>query len=90
MDDEKYQIAKKKVEALRGFYSNLASYVIINIFLVILNFLISPDHLWFYWVTIGWGIGILFHAFSVFGKDNVFGPEWEAKKVKEYMEKDNQ
>ena len=86
-EDPKYEEARKRVKVLRGFYVNLFFYVIVNIFLIILNLLTSPDRLLFYWVLIGWGIGIVFQALSVFGKNAMFGSNWEEKKIKEYMNK---
>jgi hypothetical protein len=53
--------------------------------LVIINLVTSPDTLWFYWVTIFWGIGVIWHAISVYGK---LGKNWEDKKIKEIMEKE--
>lgn len=35
----------------------------------------APDHLWFFWPMLGWGIGIIFHAVNVFG----IGKSWEEK-----------
>lgn len=86
--DEKYKRAKNKVKELKGFYSNLLSYLVVNIVLIIINLVTSPDHLWFYWVSIFWGIGLIFHATSVFGKRRILGDKWEEKKIKEYMDKD--
>jgi uncharacterized protein YhhL (DUF1145 family) len=89
MNDEKYEKAKKRVEELKKFYSNLTTYVVINVILIIINLVTSPGNLWFYWVTIFWGIAILLHASRVFVlKGKVFGEEWEQKKIKEIMEKE--
>jgi hypothetical protein len=85
-EDPKYEDARKRVKALKGFYINLFTYVVINLILAIINFIISPNNLWFYWVLIGWGTGIVFQAFSVFGKNTMFGSDWEDKKIKEYMD----
>jgi hypothetical protein len=88
--DITFQRAKKRVEALRGFYIHLIVYVIVNLFLFLLNIMTSPDVLWFYWPLLGWGIAIVVHAISVFwGFDRPFGADWEAKKVREIMEKEN-
>lgn len=54
-NNPKYQEAQKHVRALRGFYINLVTYLIINAFLVVFNYLTSPGNWWFYWVTLGWG-----------------------------------
>ena len=89
MNDEKYEKAKKRVEELKKFYGNLITYVVINVILIIINLVTSPGNLWFYWVTIFWGIAILMHASRVFVlKGKVFGEEWEQKKIKEIMEKE--
>jgi len=89
MNDEKYEKAKKRVEELKKFYGNLTTYVVINVILIIINLVTSPGNLWFYWVTIFWGVAILMHASRVFVlKGKVFGEEWEQKKIKEIMEKE--
>jgi hypothetical protein len=89
MNNEKYEEAKKMVQELKHFYKNLLSYVGVNIFLIIINLITSPDSLWFYWVTLFWGLAILLHASKVFIlKGKFLGKEWEEKKIKEMMEKE--
>jgi len=89
MNDEKYEKAKKRVKELKDFYSNLISYASVNVILIIINLVTSPGSLWFYWVTIFWGIGVLIHASKVFVlKGKLLGEEWEEKKIKELMEKE--
>ena len=88
-DEEKYERAKKQVKEIKAFYSNLISYVVVNVILIIINLITSPGSLWFFWVTIFWGIGILIHGVHVFMKKGRFlGPEWEEKKIKEFMDKE--
>ena len=90
MNDEKYEEAKKRVKELKGFYRNLITYVAVNICLIVINLITSPDSLWFYWVTIFWGISIVLHASKVFIlKGKFLGKGWEEKKIKEMMEKEN-
>ena len=88
MNDEKYKRAKRRVNELKGFYSHLISYAAINVVLIIINLVTSPGRLWFYWVTIFWGIAVLLHASRVFLKDRFLGEDWEEKKIKELMEKE--
>jgi len=89
MNDERYEKAKERVKELKGFYSNLVSYITINVILIIINLVTSPESLWFYWVTIFWGIGILIHASKIFIiKGKFLGEDWEEKKIKEIMEKE--
>jgi len=90
MNDEKYEEAKRRVKELRDFYRNLLTYVGVNIFLIIINLITSPGSLWFYWVTIFWGLAILLHASKVFIlKGKFLGKEWEEKKIKEMMGKES-
>ena len=90
MDEkEKYYQAKKQVQEIKGFYAHLATFILVNTFLFILNFMYSPYNWWFYWPLFGWSIGLAFHALGVFGKNMFFGKDWEEKKIKEIMEKEN-
>lgn len=89
MSDERYDKAKKRVEELKKFYSNLVTYISVNLVLIIINLVTSPGSLWFYWVTIFWGIAILLHASRVFiFKGKFLGEEWEQKKIKEIIERE--
>ena len=65
-DDDAYQRATKRVEAKIGFYIHLVVYVGVNILLIIINLASSPEYLWFKLPLMGWGIGVLFHAMSIF------------------------
>ena len=90
MNGEKYQEAKARVRELKHFYRNLTTYIAVNILLIIINLLTHPGKLWFYWVAIFWGFFVLLHALKVFAfKGKFLGREWEEKKIKEIMEKEN-
>jgi hypothetical protein len=88
MEDERYRAAKAKVENIRVFYIHLMLFAGINILLFIINMIQSPHAIWFYWVTLFWGVGLCWHAYSVFGTEPLFGREWEEKKIKEILEKE--
>jgi hypothetical protein len=87
-DEELYERAKKRVEETKGFYIHLGVYLIVNAALFTINMITNPDSLWFYWPLIGWGIGLAIHAFSFFIEGRFLGPEWEEKKVKEIMSRE--
>ena len=82
---DKYARAKKRVEDIKGFYSNLISYIVIIPFLVFINLRFSPGHHWFIYPMIFWGLGIIIHGFGVFGKSRFFGRDWEERKIREIM-----
>lgn len=88
--EERYFKAKKRVEEIKGFYGNLAAYIVVNIGLLVLNLVTSPGHLWFFWPMIGWGIGVVFHGMKVFNYMPFLGQDWEQQKIREIMEKERQ
>jgi two-component system, LytTR family, sensor kinase len=83
--DERLERAKKRVKDLREFYTSLTTYVIVMSFLFFIDYS-SGGGWWVYWPAMGWGIGLAFHAFRVFGPST--GSKWEQRKIKEYMERD--
>lgn len=89
-DEDKYYIAKKKVENIKGFYGNLTSFLLVNAILIFINLYTSPNHLWFYWPLIWWGFGVVFHGLKVFEVFPVLGKGWEERKIQELMEKERQ
>lgn len=89
MDNLKYERAKKRVEELKGFYGHLVSYIVVNVFLAIINFFTTPEFWWFLFIAFFWGIGLVSHALSVFMKRGIFSKEWEEKKIKKYMEEED-
>jgi hypothetical protein len=95
-NDKKLAEAKKKVEELKGFYVHLTAYILVNFFLLLgalgvfengfVN-LHMPD--WGYFTTpFFWGIGVLAHGLYVFNI-KMF-KNWEERKIKEYIEKEEQ
>ena len=86
--DEKYRRAKRRVAAIKGFYIHLIAYISVITLLFFIDFL-TPGGWWFYWALLGWGIGIIVHALSVFGITGLLGSDWEEKKIAELMNKTN-
>jgi len=87
-DQELYKRAQERVQQLRGFYLHTAIYMIVNLFLLVLNLLTSPTMLWFLWPLLGWGAGLAVHAFIVFGAASTLGREWEERKIRQIMEQE--
>ena len=87
-DYERYQKAKKRVQEIKGFYSHLASYILVMIVLIFINLRYSPQYLWFVWTLLGWGIGVFIHAVMVFNIFPFIGRDWEEKKIKQFMEEE--
>ena len=83
-----YLKAQKRVEDIKAFYGNLTVYIIIISGLAILNLVTYPQHLWFLYPGIGWGLGVVIHGMSVFNYMPFLGSNWEEKKIQELMNKD--
>ena len=96
--EQRYLLAKKRVDKIKGFYRHLLIYVAVNIFIsiVIIVGLMNEDKYTFtqaitnfgvYGTWVFWGIGMLFHWLGVFGVKSLFSKDWEERKIKEYMDK---
>lgn len=85
-ESEKLERAKRKVTALTAFYIHLLIYVLAMLLLLFIN-VATGSVWWVQWPLLGWGIGIAFHALAVFGPAPNFVRRWQARKVKEMMDK---
>lgn len=92
-----YLDAKRKVEILKGFYSHIFFFIVIN-FLIIYFFskvnaagAIDFSYWGNYLTLFLWGIGLVFHGLYVlfvYKFKNGRLKRWEQKKLKEILEKD--
>ncbi len=98
-EEQKYILAKKRVEKIKGFYIHFAVYVAVNIFIsgIIVfgltndsdseyNFAEAITHFGTYSTWLFWGIGLFFHWLGVFGSNLFFGKDWEKKQIEKYMD----
>ena len=91
--NEEYYIAYKRVKRIKAFYTHLIVYVFVNLYLIFnRRFEASSNEIFYelhtYSTAFFWGIGLLAHGLSVFGREIFFGSNWEERKIKEYMNKD--
>ncbi len=84
---QRYEQARKRVEAVKGFYIHALVFVLVNIGLFAIN-LLAGGSWWFFWPLIGWGIGLAVHALNVFGSGNMLGRDWEERKTREFMDEE--
>lgn len=101
-ENMRFKRAKKRVEALKGFYIHLIVYISVNVFLLIvrgnvIGFVInvSPDKNFLEWVDwnilvvpVFWGIGLLFHAAKVFKYKLNFIKNWEERQLLKFMKEE--
>jgi uncharacterized membrane protein YecN with MAPEG domain len=67
-DDKRREAAIERLKAKRSFSQNLVSYVVVNAFLVFIWAITGAGYFWPAWVMGGWGIGLVLHAWTVFGQ----------------------
>lgn len=51
---------------IRGVGIHLFVYVTVNILLIAINLIVTPESLWFFWPLAGWGAGVAAHALLVY------------------------
>lgn len=84
-------LAFEHVRRVKRFYVHLLKYLVVVFLLAVLNAVqvnfLSAGHAvwWVQWVALGWGIGLLSHAVSVFQILPFFGAEWEKRQVEKHL-----
>lgn len=86
---ERYYNAQKRVKEIRAFYEHLTVYVLTNPIVIVVNLMTSPEYLWCIWSVMGWGVAVILHALAVFNFPPFFNKNWEEKKIREILEKEN-
>ena len=96
IENQKYIRAQKKVKKIKGFYSHLIVFIVINLFLSVFNiyrymnngyeFSEIITEFGVFSTPVFWGIGLFFHWMGVFGFKSLFSSNWEERKIKEYMD----
>jgi hypothetical protein len=69
LQDQAYDPKMVKAQKIAGFLMHLFWFVIVNIFLYILDYSDNGAINWAYWATFGWGIGIITHGLGILSKD---------------------
>ena len=90
LENSNYVKAVERVEKLKEFYQNLASYCLVIPFLIFINLKFSPGFHWFWFPIFGWGMGLTFHFLEVNNYNIFLGKNWEDRKIKEMMDNENQ
>ena len=92
--DDRYNLAYKRVKKIKGFHVHALVFVLVNAFIIISSYNRSlfGNEVFLRWETFStaflWGIGLLVHGLSVFGRNIFFGQNWEERKIQEFMEKE--
>jgi hypothetical protein len=87
-----YDTARKKVKKLKGFYTHLLVYLVVNVMIIYTNYTYSKTTTSLFEfrnfsTAFWWGIGLLVHGINVFAFDLFFDKSWEERKIRELMDK---
>lgn len=89
--EAKYLRAKERIGQVKKFYSELIRSVLVIVFLAGLNYYTNEwRYMWFLWAAFGIGIGLASKAVKIFGMNPIFGSDWEERKIREFMEEEEQ
>jgi uncharacterized membrane protein len=70
--EDQTSLRERAVESLRKkseFQTHLLAYAVVNILLIIIWAATGADFFWPIFPIAGWGIGIVFHAWDAYGKN---------------------
>ena len=79
--DERYQEAKRRVDAKKGFYVHAFFFVVVN---AILLGVVGWD---FLWATAFWGLGLVLHGASVFFSGSDWVKRWEHRAIQKELDR---
>jgi hypothetical protein len=88
ISSKRYEKARERVEAIKGFYGNLTAYCIVIPLLAFINYR-TTSFAWVIFPALGWGFGLLGHGLKAYGYNPLFGKNWEERKIRQYMEDEN-
>lgn len=89
-NQQAYEKAQKRVKEIKGFYVHFIVYCFVIPGIIFVNLTYSPEFHWFWFSALGWGIGLFFHWFGIFGFRLLgLGKDWEERKIKEFMNQNN-
>lgn len=89
ISEKRYKMAKKRVENLKGFYIHFGIYLLLLPVFLYLNYISGTNFPWALFPIVGWGIGLAGHAAETFNYNPFFGKNWEERKIRELMDKED-
>lgn len=82
-EDREYKEAQKRVEKIKKFYKNLASWAGTSIFMIALDFFLSGGITWSKYPVFFWGITILIDVFQIIRLQRM-DKNWEERQIRRF------
>ncbi|MGZ4682655.1 MAG: 2TM domain-containing protein [Acidimicrobiales bacterium] len=67
-DEQRRAAAIERLKEKRSFSQDVVAYVVVNAFLVFIWAITGRGYFWPAWIMGAWGIGLVMHAWTVFGQ----------------------
>lgn len=77
--------ARQYVNELRAFYQLLGTALLVVVITFVVNYATWRGNWWFLWVVFGFGVALAFAGMRLLLRRRLLGEDWEARKVREYM-----
>lgn len=82
-EDREYREAKKRVDKIKKFYRNLASWAGTSAFLIALNVFLAGEITWARYPVFFWGISILIQVFHIIRLQRM-DKNWEERQIRRF------
>lgn len=70
------RVKEQYSEEMKSFLVHVILYILVNVGLFVYFYSSGADLKLFYWVLVGWGVGVAAHAMAVFGLMKYLHKEW--------------
>jgi hypothetical protein len=90
-DDLAVDRARRRAARLRGFYIHCVAFVAGNTVAFVVNWMTRGEggSWWFQWGLLVWAAALAIHGLTVLGSGSWLGPEWEDRKVAQFLRASN-
>ena len=100
--ETKRELAKKRVEEIKGLFRHLMVFLVVNGLLVLMKIgwllpllpeWFPKESYFFDWVTMNiiiWAVILLIHALFVYRYKLTFLKNWEERQIKKYLDEDDE
>ena len=78
---EAYRRATERVRARLGFAGHAAVVAAVALLLLIVNVIVSPGFIWFYWPVAFWLVALALHGWTVFGPGLPLIERWRQREA---------
>lgn len=89
ISEKRYENAKDQVNKIKGFYAHFTIYLIFIPIFIWLNYQSNAGFPWALFPIFGWGFGVAGHAAETFNWNPFFGKDWEERKIREMLDKED-